>query len=95
MNSLRFSWPARLPRLLGFSKKCLACTSVEFTDAEFHSLDRVLSLLAFHPIRCVNCWRRYYGFSKTNKATTQRPYFPVALQLAVKEKYERYPISIR
>src|SRR3984893_4363549 len=28
-----------------------------------------LSLLALHPIRCVNCWRRYYGFSKTNKAS--------------------------
>jgi hypothetical protein len=46
------------------------CTSIEFSEAEFHPFDRALSLLALHPIRCVNCWRRYYGFSMTNKAST-------------------------
>jgi hypothetical protein len=70
MNSLRFRWPAGLPRLLGSPKECPVCTSIEFTEAEFHPFDRTLSLLALHPIRCVNCWRRYYGFSMTNKAST-------------------------
>ena len=70
MNSLYFSWRAGFSRLIGSPKECPVCTSIEFTDAEFHPLDRSLSFLALRPIRCVNCWRRYYGFSKTNKATT-------------------------
>ena len=70
MNALRFNWPAGLPRLLSSPKECPVCTSIEFTDAELHPLDRTLSRLALHPIRCVNCGRRYYDFSKTNKVTT-------------------------
>jgi len=69
MNSPRFSWPSGLPRLLYSPKECPVCTSFEFTEAEFHPLDRIFSLLALHPIRCVNCWRRYYGFSMANKAS--------------------------
>jgi hypothetical protein len=69
MNSPRFNWPAGLPRLLSSPKECPVCTSIEFTDAESRPLDRTSSLLALHPFRCVNCWRRYYGFSKPNKAT--------------------------
>jgi len=69
MNSLRINWPTGLPRLLGSPQECPVCTSVEFTDAELHRLDRILALLALRPIRCVNCRRRYYGFSKANKAT--------------------------
>jgi hypothetical protein len=34
MNSLRFSWPTGLPRLLGSPKECPICTSIEFTQAE-------------------------------------------------------------
>jgi hypothetical protein len=63
MNSLRFSWPAGLPRVLGSPEVCPVCTSFQFVDAEFRPLDRILSVLALHPIRCVNCWRRYYSFS--------------------------------
>jgi hypothetical protein len=70
MNSLRFRWLTGLPRVLSSPKVCPVCTSFEFIDAEFRPLDRTLSLLALHPIRCVNCWRRYYGFSRTNRATT-------------------------
>ena len=70
MNSPRFRWPIGLPRMLSSPKKCPVCTSIEFTEAEFHSLDRVFSVFALHPIRCVNCWRRYYGFSIANKAAT-------------------------
>jgi hypothetical protein len=70
MNLPGFSWPAGLPRLFISPKECPVCTSVEFTDAEFHPLDRTLAILSLHPIRCVNCRRRYYGFSKTNTAST-------------------------
>jgi hypothetical protein len=44
MNSLRFNWPAGLPRLLGSPKECPFCTSIEFTEAEFHPFDRTLFL---------------------------------------------------
>ncbi len=71
MNSLRFSWPTGFPRLLSSPKECPVCTSIGFPEAELPKpLDRTLSLFALHPIRCVNCWRRYYGFSMTNKAST-------------------------
>jgi hypothetical protein len=56
MNSLRFRWLTGLPRVLSSPKVCPVCTSFEFIDAEFRPLDRTLSLLALHPIRCVNCW---------------------------------------
>jgi hypothetical protein len=51
-------------RLLWLGQKCPLCTSILFTEAEHQSLDRLLALLAFHPVRCANCFRRYYCFAK-------------------------------
>jgi hypothetical protein len=55
---------SRFSGLLWFGQKCPLCTSMLFTEAEPQSLDRLLTLLAFHPVRCANCFRRYYCFSK-------------------------------
>jgi hypothetical protein len=68
MKLNRFQWPTELPRLLWSPPKCPLCTSVEFQIAEKDPLDRPLSWIAFHPVRCVNCWRRYYAFSVSSKA---------------------------
>jgi hypothetical protein len=70
MNADRFQWPSEIPRLLWPLRKCPLCTSVEFVPAEKHLLDHTLSWIALHPLRCVNCWRRYYAFSVSNVAMT-------------------------
>jgi hypothetical protein len=57
-------WLSKFSGLLWFGQKCPLCTSILFTEAEHQSLDRLLSLLAFHPVRCANCFRRYYCFAK-------------------------------
>jgi hypothetical protein len=58
-------WLSRFSGLLWFGQKCPLCTSMLFTEAEHQSLDRLLTLLAFHPVRCANCFRRYYCFSRS------------------------------
>jgi hypothetical protein len=70
MSIAGMTWPGNLPRLLWMHRECPLCSSIEFKIAESQPLDRLLGLFMFHPIRCVNCWRRYYGFSKTNRAAT-------------------------
>ena len=70
MNAPRLEWPANLPRLLWSPRTCPLCKSFEFTEAELQPMDRPLALFSLHPLRCVNCWRRYYGFSNAPKATT-------------------------
>jgi hypothetical protein len=62
---------SRFSGLLWFGQKCPLCTSMLFTEAEHQSLDRLLTLLALHPVRCANCFRRYYCFSKMGQ-TQQR-----------------------
>jgi hypothetical protein len=57
-------WLSKFSGLLWFGQKCPLCTSILFTEAEHQSFDRLLSLLAFHPVRCANCFRRYYCFAK-------------------------------
>jgi hypothetical protein len=44
-------WLSRFSGLLWFGQKCPLCTSMLFTEAEHQSLDRLLTLLAFHPVR--------------------------------------------
>jgi hypothetical protein len=61
---LDLHWPGSVPRILWVRRKCPRCTSIEFQTADSHSLDGLLRLLALSPIRCVNCWRRYYWFAK-------------------------------
>lgn len=66
MNITGPNWPSRLPRLLWMGRTCPLCSSIEFRSAEPELLDRLLVLLALRPIRCVNCWRRYYWFHKAS-----------------------------
>jgi hypothetical protein len=56
-------WLSRFSGFL-FDRKCPLCTSILFTEAEHQSLDRLLTMLSFHPVRCANCFRRYYSFAK-------------------------------
>ena len=64
MNTASLNWPGRLPRLLLIRRECPLCSSIEFRTAESHPLDTLLALFALRPVRCVNCWRRYYWLSK-------------------------------
>lgn len=53
-------WPRSIPRILWLRRQCPCCMSIEFQTADSYFLDRLLRLVALSPIRCVNCWRRYY-----------------------------------
>ena len=63
MNIAGLNWPNRLPQLLLLHRTCPLCSSVEFKEAESHLLDGLMGMLALRPVRCVNCWRRYYWFA--------------------------------
>jgi hypothetical protein len=58
LNPLR-----RLPRVL-WRRECPLCSSIQFKTAEDGFLDSMLKLFGLRPVRCVNCWRRYYWFAK-------------------------------
>jgi len=53
----------RLPQLLWSRKNCPLCGSIEFKQAEARPADRLFVVFALFPVRCVNCWRRYYQFA--------------------------------
>ena len=57
-------WLSKFLGFLWFGQKCPLCTSMLFAEAEHRSSDRLFALLALHPVRCVNCFRRYYCFAK-------------------------------
>ena len=57
-------WPSSIPRILWKRRQCPLCSSIEFKTAESHPLDPFLRPFALSPVRCVNCWRRYYWFAK-------------------------------
>jgi hypothetical protein len=59
MNAASVSWPRLMPRLL-WRRKCPLCTSTSFQEALPERVDLLFHLLGFAPIRCSNCWRRYY-----------------------------------
>jgi hypothetical protein len=63
MSVLEVSWPSRVPRLLFRRRVCPLCTSIEFSRAELGLMDGLLRCFAMKPVRCVNCWRRYYCFA--------------------------------
>ncbi len=63
-------WPSGIPRLLWIRRECPRCSSIEFKMAESQSLDGVMSFFALRPVRCVNCWRRYYWFAM--RSTNER-----------------------
>jgi len=64
MNTAGLNWPGLFPKLLWMRRQCPLCSSLEFKPAEPESLDRLFGLFALHPVRCVNCWRRYYWFAE-------------------------------
>jgi hypothetical protein len=68
MDSAGLNWPSSIPRLLWIRRECPRCSSIEFKEAESQPLDSMMSFFALRPVRCVNCWRRYYWFGKTNTA---------------------------
>jgi len=55
----------RIPQILR-GRECPLCSSIEFRQDIPQPLDRLLKIFAFHPVRCVNCWRRYYQFAPKN-----------------------------
>lgn len=57
----------RLPRLLWFQRQCPLCSSICFQEAEQAYLDSFLAVFMLRPVRCDNCWRRYYWFAKTGR----------------------------
>lgn len=69
MNFANLHWPSSVPRLLWIRRECPLCSSIEFQTADSRALDRVLRLMAFCPVRCANCWRRYYCFGKRNRGS--------------------------
>lgn len=56
-------WPARRPQFLLLRRSCPLCSSVEFVEAESLLLDGLLGVVGLRPVRCKNCWRRYYWFA--------------------------------
>jgi hypothetical protein len=58
------SLPSAFPHVLWARRECPLCSSLEFRQAETKFLDRMMSWLSLRPVRCVNCWRRYYWFAK-------------------------------
>jgi hypothetical protein len=59
-------WLGRLPQILWTRRQCPLCGSICFEEAESGPLDGLLGVLMLRPIRCTNCWRRYYRFAKTS-----------------------------
>ncbi len=64
MSVAGLNWPSKFPRVLWIRRVCPLCGSTEFKEAESVFLDGPLHLVALSPVRCVNCWRRYYWFGK-------------------------------
>jgi hypothetical protein len=69
-------WLGKFSGLLWFGQKCPLCTSILFTEAEHQSRDRLLTLLSFRPVRCVNCFRRYYCFAGVGQFGARKPNQP-------------------
>lgn len=53
-------WLTEMPRVLGQRSVCPMCTGGIFRQAERGGTDRIFRLVGLLPVRCVNCWRRYY-----------------------------------
>jgi hypothetical protein len=62
-NSSSARWLSKFLGLLWRGQRCPLCTSILFSEAEHQSLDGLLAMLALHPVRCTNCFRRYYCFA--------------------------------
>lgn len=65
MKGAALNWPTAIPRVLWMRRRCPLCSSVEFRPAEPEWQDALLAALSLRAVRCVNCWRRYYWFART------------------------------
>ena len=63
MHTAHWNRPAWLPDLLWFRRECPRCNGGQFKVAELRPFDGLLGMFALKPVRCVFCWRRYYGFA--------------------------------
>jgi hypothetical protein len=66
-------WLGKVSGLLRLGQQCPLCTSILFTEAEYQSRDRLLTLLSLRPVRCVNCFRRYYCFARADQFGGRKP----------------------
>jgi hypothetical protein len=64
MDSAVQGWLDRLPKVIWTQRQCPLCSSIHFEQAESGPLDNLLGLFMLRPIRCVNCWRRYYWLAR-------------------------------
>jgi hypothetical protein len=60
----QISLPGPFPHVLWARRVCPLCSSLEFKQAESVFLDGPMAWFSLRPVRCVNCWRRYYWFAK-------------------------------
>jgi hypothetical protein len=67
VSSLELNRPHFVPRVLLRRKVCPLCSSFEFNTAEIGPMDALLRLLRLKPIRCANCYRRYYCWAAGEK----------------------------
>jgi hypothetical protein len=64
MGKAAINPPNNLPHILWFRRVCPLCSSFRFESAELGPLDGFLGLFSLRPVRCTNCWRRYYWFAR-------------------------------
>jgi len=53
-----------LPRMLVLRELCPVCRATEFQTSMSHPLTSLLALFSIRPVRCMNCWRRYYWLTR-------------------------------
>jgi hypothetical protein len=64
MDLAGMRWLGKFSGSFGLVKSAPCVRRSLFTEAEHQSRDRLLTMLSFRPVHCVNCFRRYYCFAK-------------------------------
>jgi hypothetical protein len=54
------NWHNGIPQFFVVRERCPLCRATEFNLSAQHPLKQVLRYVAIRPVRCANCWRRYY-----------------------------------
>ena len=54
------NWHNGIPRFFVFRERCPLCRTREFHASMSHPFRSILRFVAIHPVRCQNCWRRFY-----------------------------------
>jgi len=55
-----FNWHNGIPQFFVVRERCPLCLATAFNLSAQHPLKQVLRVFAIRPVRCANCWRRYY-----------------------------------